>query len=127
MRLSSRHAITPFLFFGEFVKGLSFSVEPSTLALGRGDQRKRWPGLPSRLQHNDCFRWIKTRLFGVGAHLFVVGQITSCVQSRLHSVGGLQAIDYSRQQQELTDLSTYAWLSFLEPGGPADAAYTAQP
>ncbi|CAN0314546.1 unnamed protein product [Ectocarpus sp. 12 AP-2014] len=65
MRLSSRHAITPFLFFGEFVEGLSLSIEPFTLALRRGgDQRQRRPGLPSRLQHNDCFRWIKHSLLG---------------------------------------------------------------
>ncbi|CBN75713.1 conserved unknown protein [Ectocarpus siliculosus] len=64
MRLSSRHAITPFLFFGEFVKGLSFSIESSTLALRRGGdlQRSRRPRLPSRLQHNDCFRGIQEPL-----------------------------------------------------------------
>ncbi|CAM9467434.1 unnamed protein product, partial [Ectocarpus fasciculatus] len=55
MRLSSRHAITPFLFFGEFVKGLALSIEPSTLTLRRG--------VPSRLQHNDRSRGAQAPFF----------------------------------------------------------------
>ncbi|CAM9887408.1 unnamed protein product, partial [Ectocarpus sp. 8 AP-2014] len=64
MRLSSRHAITPFLFFGEFVKGLSFSIEPSTALRRGGDQRTRRRGLPSRLQHSDCFRGAQEPFLG---------------------------------------------------------------